>query len=167
MEKEMGQNRSKIILFFLTAFAITVADQITKEMVRSTLHLFETISVIPGLFNLTHLTNKGAAFGILAKAGEWRELFFQVVSVAAMGGLTIYFVSAEKKDRLLLFSTAFILGGALGNFIDRVRVGHVTDFLDFYVGRYHWPAFNIADSAITVGGLLLAIRLFKEPRKGS
>ncbi len=158
----MAGDRAKIVAFLAIAASVAAADQYTKELIRTSLEMFETVPVIPGFFNITHLSNKGAAFGILADAGRWRELFFQVVSVAAMAGLTIYFSTARRKDALLLTSTSLILGGALGNFIDRIHLGHVTDFLDIYAGRYHWPAFNLADSAITVGGILLAIRIFRE-----
>ena len=148
--------------FMAVALGVALLDQGVKVWIRTHLPLHETISIIPGLFDITHVANVGAAFGILAHAGPWRELFFQVVSVAAMLGLALYYYTAPRRDRLLFWSASLILGGALGNFIDRVTLGHVTDFLDFYVGTYHWPAFNVADSAITVGGLLLALRVFRE-----
>ncbi len=148
--------------FLLVAAAVVAVDQATKVLISSHLSLYETLPVISGFFNITYVTNTGAAFGLLAEAGRWRELFFQVVSVTAMAGLGLYYYTSRGRDLLLFLSTSLILGGAAGNFVDRVRLGHVVDFLDFYAGRYHWPAFNVADCAITIGGLLLALRVFRD-----
>ncbi len=149
--------------FFIIAIASFMLDQGIKTWIMSHLHLHETIPIIPGFFNITYITNSGAAFGILANSGKWGHIFFQVVSFAALGGLTYLVKQAKNKHPLLIWGAALIFGGALGNLIDRIRFKKVIDFLDFYIGQYHWPAFNIADSCITIGGLLLAIYFLKYP----
>ena len=149
--------------FFIIAITSFILDQGIKTWIMSHLHFHETIPIIPGFFNITYITNSGAAFGILANSGKWGHIFFQVVSFAALGGLAYLVKQAKNKHSLLVWGAALIFGGALGNLMDRIRFKQVIDFLDFYIGRYHWPAFNIADSCITIGGLLLAIYFFKYP----
>ncbi len=150
-------------LFIVIAAVSLLLDQGLKAWIMSNLRLHETISLIPGLFNLTYITNSGAAFGILADSGKWGHIFFQVISFAALGGLVYLVKRANRKHVLLVWGAALVFGGALGNLIDRLRFKRVIDFLDFYIGRYHWPAFNIADSCITIGGLLLVLYFLKYP----
>ena len=135
---------------------VIVLDQLTKYLVVRKFFLHESIQVIPGFFSITYVRNPGAAFGILAGAsGSWRTIFFVVVSLVA---LTVIATLVHKTaDRLPLLAFALIGGGAVGNLIDRVRFGEVVDFIEWYYGSFHWPTFNIADSAITVGVTLLAI----------
>ncbi|PKN15637.1 MAG: signal peptidase II [Deltaproteobacteria bacterium HGW-Deltaproteobacteria-3] len=130
--------------------AVVVLDQATKALIMERFAMFELLPVIPGLFNLTYLTNTGAAFGMLAGAQTiWRQVFFVGVAVLALG-----------------VAIGLIAGGAVGNLIDRLRFGAVVDFLDFYVGSHHWPAFNVADSAICVGvGLFILGSLLYPPRE--
>ena len=142
---------------------VLVLDQFTKYLVLQRFALHESVPVIPGFFNLTYVRNPGAAFGILAGAhGAWRTVFFIAVSLAALA--VIITLVRKTHDRLPLAAFALIGGGAVGNLIDRVRSGEVVDFIEWYYRSYHWPAFNIADSAITVGVALLAIDMLF-PRK--
>lgn len=139
---------------------LVTMDQITKIYIKNNFELYETKTVIPGFFNITFVLNPGAAFGFLAKLNDsYRQAFFLTVTFIAII-LLIYLMFKEKKYKLRLFSYSIILSGALGNFIDRIYLGSVIDFLDFYIKKYHWPAFNIADSCITVGVFLLFIDIF-------
>ncbi len=148
------------LMFMLVAGAVLVLDQATKTWVLENLYLYQHLTVIPSFFNITHVTNTGAAFGFMAGQEKWRHVFFQVVSVVALGGLFYVYVTAGRKTGWLFWGCSMVFGGACGNLIDRIRFQHVVDFLDFYLGTYHWPAFNVADAAITVGGCMLAIHFF-------
>ena len=132
--------------------AVVVFDQLTKGLVMAYFGLYELQPVIPGLFNLTYLTNTGAAFGMLAGAQSvWRQVFFVGVAVAAIGVMVFSYRQFHNQGKIFAHAIGLIAGGAVGNLIDRLRFGAVVDFLDFYVGTHHWPAFNVADSAICVG----------------
>jgi signal peptidase II len=121
--------------------------------------------VIPGFFNLAHVLNKGAAFGFLNNPDStWQIWFFVAVTVVAVGFIYSLLVNADRGDRFLIWGLGLVLGGALGNFIDRVRYGFVVDFLDFYIGDYHWPAFNVADIAITCGAFAIIISMYVKNR---
>ncbi len=145
------------------ALGVALLDQVTKAWIETNLHLHEMHPVIPGFFNLTYVTNTGAAFGFMAGHEGWRHLFFQSISILALGGLVYLYRVARSQSKLLFWGCSLVFGGALGNLIDRIRHKYVTDFLDFYVGSYHWPAFNAADSAITIGALCLIIFFLKTP----
>ena len=150
----MTPNRSnrRYLYLVLAVGAVVALDQATKALVMARIPLYHSIPVIEGLFNLTHLLNPGGAFGFLASQGPVvRQLLFVAATFLAMGLILYYFHRTPGGHRALAAAFALILGGAVGNLIDRLRFGQVVDFLDFYLGRYHWPAFNIADSAITVG----------------
>ncbi|HLB94683.1 MAG TPA: signal peptidase II [Nitrospiria bacterium] len=153
MQTLAGQYR----LLVLTAAAIVLLDQMTKAWIHKTMLLHQSIPVIPGLFNLTYIRNPGAAFGLFASGGgSLRSAFFIAVSVIALVVLSLLYTKAPRETWLLRFSLSLVMGGAIGNLIDRIRLGEVVDFLDFYLGSYHWPAFNVADSCITIGiGLLI------------
>lgn len=142
---------------FVTAAIIVVADQVTKWWILDTFVLYETRTVIPGFFNLTSIRNTGAAFGLLAgNDGGWRPWFFGAIALVALTAIFFLFKHYRQRGTIFVYALACIAGGAVGNLIDRIRFGSVVDFLDFYIGRYHWPAFNVADSAIVVGvGLFL------------
>ncbi len=142
------------------AAVVIVLDQYTKHLVLQRFLLHESVPVIPGFFNLTYVRNKGAAFGILSSMqGAWRTVFFITVSAVALSVLVV--LVRKTTERLSLVAYALISGGAMGNLIDRVRLGEVVDFVEWYHRSFHWPAFNIADSAITVGvGLLMIEMLF-------
>jgi signal peptidase II len=135
---------------------VLVLDQLTKYVVETRIRLYDVIPVIPGFFNLTHVRNRGAAFGILANLpGAWRSAFFITVTIAAV--VVIAVLIRKTHERLLVIAFSLIAGGAVGNVIDRVRYGEVVDFIQWYVRSYYWPSFNVADSAISIGVGLLAI----------
>ncbi|MBW2636044.1 MAG: signal peptidase II [Deltaproteobacteria bacterium] len=154
--------KTKYIIFFVTLAAVVLLDQFLKAYIGATMNLHESIPVIEGYFNITYVKNPGAAFGFLANsAPEYRSLFLISVTVIAIV-LILYFISKNTaKEVFLTFSLSLILGGAAGNLIDRIRFGEVTDYLDFYISSYHWPAFNVADSAISLGAIVLVIEIFK------
>jgi signal peptidase II len=152
-------------LFLSLSTAVLIVDQISKAVVSSTLGMHQVHPLIHGLLNLTRVHNTGAAFGLLAgQASALRTLFFLTVSALAIGvvcWMAWHLSPDQKAERAAL---SLILGGALGNMVDRVRLGEVIDFIDVYYRGYHWPAFNVADSAITAGVILLLWRLlFSEP----
>mgnify|MGYP003606355129 CR=1 FL=1 len=152
------------------AAAIVILDQITKLWVQDHLVLFTTHPVIPGFFNLVHVLNRGAAFGFLNRSDiEWQTYFFFAATALAVMIIFHLLRMARDDDKLLIIGLACILGGALGNLIDRIKTGEVVDFLDFYWRSYHWPAFNVADIAIFLGslGLLVAFYRFRRPTSGS
>ena len=153
--------------FYVIAVTVALLDQISKLLVQQMLRLGEIISVIPSFFNLTHVLNPGAAFGFLAGApAAFRSPFFTAISLLAALFIIYYRFRHPQMGLLPFLGLSFILGGAVGNLVDRLRLGMVVDFLDFYYGAYHWPAFNIADSAITVGVTLMVVEIFTDRRKG-
>jgi len=135
---------------------VILADRLTKYLVARSFEPGEAVTVIPGCFDLTFVHNTGAAFGILSMMDDaYRVPFFAITSLAAIGLLVYFIRKTRPEDVLLLVSLALIIGGAAGNLYDRLVYGYVIDFVDWYVGFRHWPAFNIADSGITVGIILL------------
>jgi signal peptidase II len=143
-------------IFSLVAVAVVILDQVTKYIVNTSMLLHDSMPIINGLFNFTYVKNPGAAFGFLAGAPPFfRSVFFIGVTVAAIMLILYYIRKTKTEEPLLTTSFSLIMGGAVGNLIDRVRFGEVIDFLDLYIGPHHWPAFNIADSAISVGAILL------------
>ncbi len=153
---DSGLTKGKITVI-ITALVI-MADIITKEIIVSSVSLYERISVLPFL-NIVHVQNKGAAFGVFAGLGN---KFFIGVAIMAIIFIIVYLVKAPKG--LETYALSLVLGGAIGNFIDRVRIGKVTDFIDVFVNDWHWPAFNVADSALTVGIVLFVIATFAADR---
>jgi signal peptidase II len=153
------------ILILLTIIGL---DQLTKYWVVNSFRLFESRPVLPGFFNLTYVTNTGAAFSMFAHYDSpWRHYLFVGVNTAAVLGFTIAYFRMKKGRNLSCFPFAMIAGGAAGNVIDRIRYGSVVDFLDVYWGTHHWPTFNVADSAICVGVVLFLIINFIEEKKKS
>jgi signal peptidase II len=146
---------------------VLILDQATKYLVEKHVRLYETITVVPGFFNLTHVRNRGAAFGILADVpGIWRSLFF--ISVAVIAVAVIGYLIRTAKERVHIIAFSLIAGGAVGNLVDRVRYSEVVDFIQWYVKDYYWPSFNIADSAISIGVVLLFVdMLFTKKREES
>ncbi|MDI6729451.1 MAG: signal peptidase II [Thermodesulfovibrionales bacterium] len=142
---------------FLIALIIFILDQTTKYLIKSYVSPYEIIRVLP-FFNIVYVENIGSAFGMFKSLGN---VFFIIVAALAMVFVSILII--KDKDNRLSFS--LILGGAAGNLTDRIIRGYVIDFLDMYVGRYHWPAFNVADSALTIGIFLIALGLFFEYKK--
>jgi signal peptidase II len=137
-------------------------DQLTKWLIQQTLVFGQSVHVLP-FFNLVLVYNPGAAFSFLSSAPGWQRDVFVAVGLAA-SGLIVYLLRRHASDPMFCFALALILGGALGNVIDRVLLGAVVDFLDVHVAGYHWPAFNVADSAITCGAALLILDSFRRPR---
>jgi signal peptidase II len=135
---------------------VLILDQATKYLVEKHISLYETITVVPGFFNLTHVRNRGAAFGILATVpGIWRSLFFVSVTIVAVAVIGYLIKTATERWHIIAFS--LIAGGAVGNLVDRLRYTEVVDFIQWYVKDHYWPSFNIADSAISVGVALLVV----------
>jgi signal peptidase II len=142
------------------ALAVVLLDQITKWAVVERISRYESISVISGFFNLVHLRNRGMAFGLMNRPDlDFGFYLLTAGSVVAIVLLLGWFFKMKEDTFRIIFGLSLILGGAVGNLIDRLRFREVIDFLDFYVGQYHWPAFNVADSAITIGVLWLGIHL--------
>lgn len=140
---------------------VVVFDQLTKWIVRTELGVYESVPVVDGLFSITHVRNTGGAFSLFAGADEaWRVPFFLLVAVVAIAALLHFVRRVSPHQRVLLFALGAVLGGAAGNMIDRAVFGQVTDFLDVYWRGYHWPTFNVADSFITVGMLILVVHSF-------
>ncbi len=142
--------------FFLIAAVVLALDQVTKWILVKSIALHDSITIIPGFFHLTHVQNSGAAFGLFAES----SVSWKVGALVSFSVLALVVVSALlwKNSHSLSTTTiglSLILGGAMGNLWDRMMNGHVVDFLDFSLGSYHWPAFNVADSAIVVGAILL------------
>lgn len=139
-------------LYFLIAILVVLLDQITKFLARSLIGTFDTIKILPFL-HLVSVRNEGAAFGLFKGFGN---IPFIAISLIAIIVIIVLLVRG-KEDR---FGLALILGGAMGNMIDRITLGSVTDFVDVFAGRFHWPAFNVADSALTIGLVVLVVSSF-------
>ena len=150
-----GLSLRNMLLAMVTG-SVIVLDQVTKLHIMQTMRLHESIPIVPNLFSLTYIRNPGAAFGLLAgSSNAFRMVFFGLTSIFALVLLGTILFRMPERDWLGRLSVAGILGGAVGNLIDRLRYGEVIDFLDVYVENYHWPAFNVADSAITIGVIFL------------
>ena len=148
-------------LFILGSAAIVALDQVTKWVVVKSVPLYESFPIVDGVLSLCHVRNRGIAFGFLNRAGSQVTFYLLTFVTLAAVALVVFWFSrlkAEGKGGTAL-GLCLILGGAVGNLIDRIRIGEVVDFLDFHLGAYHWPAFNVADSAITVGTLWLALKI--------
>jgi signal peptidase II len=139
------------------AVVVVIVDQLTKLWIMTSFALHEQLTIIPGFFNLVYVTNTGAAFGFLAGSKNLlRQTFFVAVAILALVVIVFVYAHLKRQGKIFVYALGLIAGGAVGNLIDRLRFGSVVDFLDFYIGSYHWPAFNAADSAITTGvGLFL------------
>jgi len=152
----------------LIAAAVILLDRTTKLLVISRIPVAHEISIVPGLFQLSHWENTGAAFSIFADSSSpWRTAGLIGFSVAACAVVCYLLWKRGYTLDLIAISLCLILGGALGNLWDRLRQGTVTDFLDFYIGNHHWPPFNVADSAIVVGAILLMARILLAPSQKS
>jgi len=137
---------------------VLVLDQITKYVIQTHVQLHDSITVVPGFFNITHVRNKGAAFGILSTLPEfWRSAFFITVTLVAVAAIIALII--KTHERLLVYAFSLIAGGAIGNVVDRIQYGEVVDFIQWYVKSYYWPSFNVADSAISIGVVLLAFEM--------
>jgi signal peptidase II len=152
LSEELDPPWSKYRRLAWIAGSVVIGDQITKWIILDRLDLYHAIPVVPGFFNITHVQNPGGAFGFLAQQSPLiRGIVFLLMSFLAVCLIFWLYRQTPSTHRLLAAGFALIFGGAIGNLIDRLRFGRVVDFLDFYIGKWHWPAFNVADSAITVG----------------
>jgi len=140
-------------------------DQLTKFLIARSIELYQTVTVIPGFFNLTRVHNRGAIFGFLGNTSNPLALvLLNLGSLVAFAVVTYYFLKTPSEMVLTKLAFALIISGAMGNIVDRIIRGYVIDFLDFYVGRFHWPFFNLADSCITVGAIILVFTLFRSSK---
>jgi signal peptidase II len=155
------KRRYRVIL--TVGVVILVLDQLTKFWIQQAIPLWEKgFTVIPGFFDIVHIVNRGAAFGFLNRHDiDWQRPFFIVVTMIAMVFIAVLARSKEDDGPFYVYGLGLILGGALGNLLDRVRLGMVVDFLDFYVGTWHWPAFNVADIAICLGAAGLLVSFYQ------
>lgn len=159
-------DRRRIVGWLLLAGLIIAADQWTKWIVESTLPFGASVYVMP-IMDLVHVRNPGAAFSFLAGASGWQREFFIGIGLAASAWMIWMIAKAQQGQTAFCLALTLILGGALGNVIDRVRLGAVVDFLHFHWGPYYWPAFNLADTAISCGAVLLVVDAFLQGRKAA
>lgn len=138
------------------ALAVIVADQVSKQVALAALRLHESVPVFP-MFNITLVFNRGAAFSFLSEAGGWQRWFFSGLAIVISVAIVLWIRGLEKDRVWTAAGLALVLGGALGNLVDRLIYGYVIDFIDVYYATYHWPTFNIADIAITVGAAILIV----------
>lgn len=157
---------NKCLIIFITVTAVVLLDQATKAGIASKMLLHDSSIIIEGLLNITYVRNPGAAFGFLSNASPvFRSVFFILITVSAIG-LIFYYIAVSKEDETcLIFALSLILGGAVGNLIDRVRFGEVVDFIDVYWKTYHWPAFNVADAAISIGAFIMIFEMLRRKKK--
>jgi signal peptidase II len=153
---------------FSVAAAVFVLDRLSKWLVERLVSFTDTHTVIPGFFDIVHSQNRGVAFGILNDStAEWRTALLIALSAAAVIVVSLVLWNARRLDPLPLWGLALILGGAAGNVFDRIVWGQVTDFLEFYLGQYHWPTFNVADSAIVIGSGLFLLDSLRSKRQAA
>ncbi len=153
----------KLYISLSIALVILILDLVTKRWVESELFYGQQIPVTD-FFNLILTYNSGAAFSFLSNESGWQRWFLSSIAAGA-SIFIIYLLHKHANNKLFCISLSLVLGGALGNLWDRITLGHVVDFLDFYIGSYHWPAFNVADSAIVIGAALLIIDSFRQPNE--
>lgn len=156
--------------FLVVSLAVLVVDQWSKWGIEQHLPHFSSVSIIPGCLNLIYVRNTGVAFGLFAARGDLAAtIFLSLLGLVALTVVGLYFRRTPATNRLLLTALSLILGGAVGNLVDRLASGGVTDFIDFYVGNWHWHTFNLADSAITIGIALMLLEMFlpKKRRESS
>lgn len=150
-------------LTLITGITVLILDQITKALVHNLMQLHQSIEIVPNLVRLTYLKNTGAAFGFLAgNRSTLRMVFFVLVSSVAIGCVLYLLKNLRPGHLAQVVSLSLILGGAIGNLIDRLRMGEVIDFIDLHWHHVHWPAFNVADSAITIGVILLLFQMIRK-----
>ena len=158
----------KLSWFLATLLVSLPVDQITKRVVMSSFYYGETVRVIPGFFDLTYVRNPGGAFSFFAAGpSELRMTFFVGTTLIAIGLLLVFYRRLESDEKLSAAALGTILGGAIGNLIDRIAYGEVVDFLDFHIAGYAWPTFNVADSCIVVGVSVLVFAMFMEGSRGA
>ena len=159
--------KKNILIFLLGAAVVIALDQITKSAIATRFFMHESYPVINGLFNLVYVMNPGAAFGFLANASEtFRYIFFTGITIVALVLILYYLIKSKPQSLKIVCSLTLIFAGAVGNLIDRIRFGAVVDFLDVYIASAHWPAFNVADSAISIGAALMIWDMIANRKKG-
>jgi len=148
---------------FLIAVVVVLLDRLSKEFIKTHFGLYDSITIIPGLFNIVHVENPGIAFGMLANApGAWRSVLLIGFSAIVLVAISVMLLRpASLHDAILRTALAFILGGAFGNLYDRIVNGTVTDFIEVHAGQHYFPAFNVADSAVTIGACLLLLDMWR------
>lgn len=161
--------KKKYLYLMVIAGLLVSVDQLVKLYIHTQFHLGESMTIIPGVFNITYVRNFGAAFGFLADSHpSFREMFFLAMPPIALVIILLILRGVKETDIRQVIALSSIFGGAIGNYIDRLRFRYVIDFLDFHVGnRWSWPAFNIADSAIVGGVILLLLLMFVEGKNGA
>ena len=160
-ECEMStSNIARTASFIGLAGVLAALDQLTKYLLVGAIPLNTGIPIIPGLLNLVHVHNKGGAFSVFAGSeSPWRQYIFIGLAVLVIAAIAYAYGKAGKKDNWIRIAYIFIAGGACGNLIDRIRLGEVVDFIDVYAGNWHWPAFNVADAALSTGAVMLLVSL--------
>jgi len=152
---------NKYLKLAIIAGSVIILDQITKAIILYSMPLYHSISIIPGFFSISHIHNPGGAFGFMANYSPvLRSIVFLFFSSLAICLIFYLYKKTPREYSLLATGFALIFGGAIGNLIDRIRFGKVVDFLDFYIGSIHWPAFNVADSAISIGMVIFIYHFF-------
>ncbi len=160
-----GTGRRAFAAWLAGAAGLAAVDQLTKEWALAALK--DEVALLPWL-NLVLVHNPGAAFGLLSQAGGWQRWFFIAAGVVISGGVAVWLRRAARSGGWLPAGLSLVLGGALGNLWDRIARGAVVDFVDVYYGRFHWPAFNVADAAISVGAaILILVSFFGDAREGA
>ncbi len=149
----------KMLKWLALSLLAVVLDQASKWAVDSSMQLYQSIPLVP-YFNLTYVRNTGAAFSFLSEAGGWQRWFFAGLAIVISIVIAVWLARLKQHETLLAVALSLVLGGAIGNLIDRLAYGYVIDFLDVYYQTWHWPAFNIADSAITLGVVLMLLESF-------
>jgi signal peptidase II len=144
------------------ALALIVVDQLTKAAIRATIPLYDSVEIVPGFMNLTHVLNTGAAFGFLDRLEfAYKAVVVTVLATAALGAIVFYAMTLGSATRLSRLALTLVVAGAVGNLVDRVIAGAVVDFVDVYWGAWHFWAFNVADSCISIGAVLLILDMFR------
>lgn len=168
MPDHQGEGTRNSLKWLWLSVAVIILDLTTKAIASHYFELYEILPVIPGWFNLTLAHNSGAAFSFLANETGWQRWFFALVAIIVSTIIFFWLKKLQPHERWLAIALSLILGGALGNLWDRLTLGYVVDFLDFYYQspekNSHWPAFNIADSAISIGAVMMIIDAFRNKR---
>ena len=161
----INSTRLSLAGWYALSIFVIVADQFTKNLIVNRFDLYDRVQVLP-FFDLIRAHNSGAAFSFLSDAGGWQRIFFVSISSVVSLVLAIWLSRLESRQKIQALGLSLVLGGALGNLYDRVAYGYVIDFLLFYYDQYSFPAFNVADSAITVGAFFLIVDMIKNPQAG-
>jgi signal peptidase II len=149
--------KKRNLLFIIPALVVIILDQASKLFITRTIGYYQSTPVIRGFANLVHVRNRGMAFGLMNRPDAGVSFYFLIaITIIAVLLILFWFTRIKHEDRTILIGLSLILGGAIGNLIDRIRIREVIDFVDVFIGSHHWPAFNVADSAITIGAMWLA-----------